>query len=82
MIANNHEDRWTKLVSNWNPAMSTKQKRVPGNKEVRQKVGRRPQHLHTTRWSQQGQQQPHEPHDLAHHGGRQLEMGVLWKATS
>ena len=26
MIAKHHEDRWTKLVSNWNPAISTKQK--------------------------------------------------------
>ena len=25
-IAEHHEDRWTKLVSNWNPAMSTKHK--------------------------------------------------------
>ena len=26
MIAKHHEDRWTKLASNWNPAISTKQK--------------------------------------------------------
>ena len=26
MIAKRHEDRWTKLVSNWNPAISTEQK--------------------------------------------------------
>ena len=26
MIAKHHEDRWTKLVSYWNPAISTKQK--------------------------------------------------------
>ena len=26
MIAKHHEDRWTKLVATWNPAISTKQK--------------------------------------------------------
>ena len=26
MIAKHHEGRWTKIVSNWNPAVSTKQK--------------------------------------------------------
>ena len=26
MIAKHHEERWTKLISNWNPAISTKQK--------------------------------------------------------
>ena len=25
MIARHHEDRWTKLVTNWNPEVSTKQ---------------------------------------------------------
>ena len=26
MIAKHHKDRWTKIVSNWNPAISTKHK--------------------------------------------------------
>ena len=38
MIAKHHEDRWTKLVSNWNPAISTK------------KEGDRKQGRPTKRW--------------------------------
>ena len=29
MVAKRHEDRWTKLVPEWNPAKSIKQKRYP-----------------------------------------------------
>ena len=35
MIAKHHEDHWTKLVSNWNPAVSTKQKRVQQRRKAK-----------------------------------------------
>ena len=71
MIAKHHEDRWNKLVSNWNPAISTKQKKGTRNKrKTDQEMGRRPPQLRTTRQIQQGQRRSHERHDLAHHGSR------------
>ena len=39
MIAKHHDDRWTKLISNWNPAISTKQKGI-GSKEDRPRDGK------------------------------------------
>ena len=42
-----------------------------------QEMGRRHQHLLATRHIQQRRQPPHERHDLAYHGGRQLEMGCM-----
>ena len=79
IIAKHHEDRWTKLVFNWNPATSTKQKgcRKQGRPAKRWEV--RLQHLLTTRQNQQRQQRPHERHDLAYHSGTQLEKGCFGK---
>ena len=75
MIAKHHEDRWTKLVSNWNPAVSTRQ------------TGYRKQGRPAKRWEddldinlqtdriQQMQERSHERHDPALYSGRQLDMG-------
>ena len=73
IIATHHEDRWTKLVSNWNPAVPTKQKVVPETRKTGQAMGRRPQHLLATRQI--------ERRNLAHHGGGQFDMGCHGKVT-
>ena len=52
------------------PSNINQANRVRETRKTGQEMGRRPQHLLTTRW-----QRPHEGHDLPHHGGRQLEMG-------
>ena len=52
-------------------------KRVPEARKTGQQMGRRPQHLLTTRQLQQRQQRSHERHNLSHHGGSQLEMGCF-----
>ena len=75
MFAKHHEDRWTNLVHNWNPAVSTKRKGVPETRKTGQEMGRRPQHPLVARRIQQRQHRSDERHDLAHYGGRKLEMG-------
>ena len=49
MTAKLHDDRWNKLPSNWNPAISTKRKGVPETGKTGQEIGRRPRHLLTAR---------------------------------
>ena len=75
MLAEHHEDRWTKLVSNWNSALSKKQTGEPETTKTGQEVGRRHQHLLTHRQIQQRQPRSLERRDLARLGGRQLEIG-------
>ena len=64
-----HEGRWTKLITNWNPTTSTKQK------------GYRKQGRPAKRWEddinsylQPSKVHRVKRHDLAHHGRRWLEM--------
>ena len=71
MIAEHHEGRWTERISNWNPAISTKQE---GTKN---KVGwPRDGKTTTTHTYQPRQPRSHERHDLAHHGTRWIETGL------
>ena len=48
-LPKHHEDSRTKLVSSWNPAISTMQQKVPETRKTGQEIGRRPQHLLATR---------------------------------
>ena len=50
--------------------------RVPETRNTGQKMGGRPQSSLTTNQSQPRQQRPNERHDLAHYGGRRLDMGL------
>ena len=71
MIAEHHEGRWTERISNWNPAISTKQE---GTKK---KVGwPRDGKTPTTHTYQPRHPRSHERHDLAHHGTRWIETGL------
>ena len=55
---------WTKLITNWNPAISTKQKGEA--RPTGQEIGRRHQFRLTTNQSPQRRQRSHERHDFAH----------------
>ena len=72
MIAKHHEGRWTKLVTSWNPATSTKQKgyRKRGSKRWEDDINTSPASSQNQR-----KQRRHERRDLAH-GRRWLGMGV------
>ena len=58
LMEHHHERRWTKLISNWNPSISTKQKRYLTQGRPRQEMERRNQffvhptktHIRTTRF--------------------------------
>ena len=67
-----HEGRWTKFISNWKLAISTKQK-------VYRKQGRRHQLTLTTHQCPQRQHRSHERHDLTHHDTRRLEIALRGK---
>ena len=58
------------------PSAFKQAERVPKARKTGQEVGRRHQRTLTTNQNQQRQQRFHERHDLAHHGGRQVEMGL------
>ena len=60
MIAQHHEGRWTKIVSNWNPATSTKQKGHRKQGVTSNEKGGPLQHLLATGQNQQRRQRPHE----------------------
>ena len=76
MIAKHREDRWTTLISNWNPAITTRQKVVSEASNTGQEMGRRHQLIPSTNHSSQRRQRSHERHDLARLGTRRLEMGL------
>ena len=81
MIAKHHEGRWTKLVINWNPGTSTKQKGESEARKTRREMRRRIQRIPATNQNQQRQPRSHERHDLAHHGTRWLQMGLRGKSS-
>ena len=72
IIAKHHKDRWTKLVSNWNRARSTKQ-------EGHRKQGRQVDDINTylQTYSSNGEQRHHERHNLAYRNERHFEMGCI-----
>ena len=67
--AKHHEDRWTKLVSKRDPAISTKQKGYWKQGRL-VKVWQDDIYSHLQPTSPQRQQLCHERHDMAHHGKR------------
>ena len=62
MVAKHHDGRWTKVISNWNPAISTTQKGGAGSKEDQHRDGKTTS-IFTYMPSPQIRERSHERHD-------------------
>ena len=81
MMAKHHDDRWTRLIAKWSPAISTKQKGTGTTNGSDQPTNGKTGSMLATQHncSSRRQHRSHTRHDVVHFSTRRLDMGLHGK---